>query len=230
MLIIGVVISGNISDNIMEEQQKYNTALQINDDKELFEYGMRTNVGNAFVYGNLQAVDTVTYPEIGDEYMAVEKVREEYTMHTRTYTTTDSNGRTQTHTQVYWTWDYAGSEYVQCEEVSFCGVVFDSDKIDLPYGDYLNTIKVSSHVRYKYYVVGTNYTGTIFTDLKDNTISDGTNFYNNRTIEETIEALKTNAKLVIFWIFWIILIGVVVAGFYFIDNRWLEDKRRKEYY
>ena len=29
---------------------------------------MRTNVGNAFVYGDLKAVDTVTYPEIGGEY------------------------------------------------------------------------------------------------------------------------------------------------------------------
>lgn len=39
----------------------------------MFQYGKDTNVGNAFVYGDLKAVDTVTYPEIGGEYMYVEK-------------------------------------------------------------------------------------------------------------------------------------------------------------
>lgn len=41
----------------------------------MFQYGMDTNVGNAFVYGDLKAVDTVTYPEIGGEYMYVEKLK-----------------------------------------------------------------------------------------------------------------------------------------------------------
>ena len=49
----------------------------------MFQYGMDTNVGNAFVYGDLKAVDTVTYPEISGEYMYVEKVKERYTKHTR---------------------------------------------------------------------------------------------------------------------------------------------------
>lgn len=220
MLLIGFVISGKISQIQSDRNAKYNKAVKI-ESADLFRYGMDTNVGNAFVHGDLKAVDTVTYPEIGGEYMYAEKVEEHYNMHTRTYTTTDGKGRTTTHTEVYWSWDYAGSEDMQCKEVSFCGVVFDSDKIKLPSADYIDTIKESSHVRYKYYGTNIEYTGTIFTELKDKTISDSTPFY-ELSVEETKELLETNSDVVIFWIIWIIVMVLAVFGFYYIDNEWLE--------
>ena len=95
---------------------------------------------------------------------------------------------------------------------------FASNKIDLPGTDYIDTIKESSDVRYKYYGVGTEYSGTIFTDLRDNTISDNTSFYDNLTIEETVKKLESNLGIVIFWIAWIGLIVAVVYGFYYMDN------------
>lgn len=82
MLLIGVLIAGKISDYQLDKNEKYNKAIKI-ESQELFEYGMRTNAGNAFVYGDLKAVDTVTYPGIGGEYIYIEKVKERYTMHTR---------------------------------------------------------------------------------------------------------------------------------------------------
>lgn len=220
MLLIGFVISGKISQSQSDRNAKYNKAVKI-ESADLFRYGMDTNVGNAFVYGDLEAVDTVTYPEIGGEYMYVEKEEEHYNMHTRTYTTTDGKGRTTTHTEIYWSWDYAGSEDIQCKEVSFCGIVFNSNKIKLPSADYIKTIKESSHVRYKYYGTKIKYTGTIFTELKDKTISDNTSFY-ELPIEETKDMLETNSGVVIFWIVWIIVMILAVFGFYYIDNEWLE--------
>lgn len=228
MLLIGIVIHGNINDKLMLEYQKYNTAIQIENDSDLFAYGMKTNIGNAFVYGDLKAVDTVTYPEIGGEYSYIEKVKEKYTQHTRTVTKTRIvNGKTQTYTETetYWTWDRVGSENKKCKEISFCDVVFDSNKIDLPSTNYINTIKESSHIRYKYYGTKAEFTGTIFTELKDNTISDNTNFYNNNTIEDVMKNFKSSWQLVLFWIGWILLTGGFVFGFYYIDNKWLEDKR-----
>ena len=74
MLLIGVLISSKISEHQMDKNEVYNKAVKIEDD-ELFQYGMDTNVGNAFVYGDLEAVDTVTYPEIGGEYMYVERLK-----------------------------------------------------------------------------------------------------------------------------------------------------------
>ena len=224
MILFGILISSKISEHQMDKNEVYNKAVKI-ESQEMFQYGMDTNVGNAFVYGDLKAVDTVTYPEIGGEYMYVEKVKERYTKHTRRVAHTRTvNGKSKTYytTETYWTWDRVGSEDIKCKEVSFCGVNFTSNKIDLPGTDYIDTIKKSSHVRYKYYGVGTEYKGTIFTDLRDKTISDNTNFYKNMSIEEAVKYLESGGGEIIFWVFWIILIIFCVFGFYYLDNKWLE--------
>lgn len=221
MLLIGVLISSKISEHQLDANEVYNKAVKI-DNTDLFQYGMDTNVGNAFVYGDLVAVDTVAYPEIGGEYMYIEKVKEKYTKHTRTVTYKDSNGKKHKKKETYWTWDRVSSENKKCQEISFCGIIFSSNKIDLPNTDYIDTIKESSHIRYKYYGVGTKYIGTIFTDLRDQTISDNTKFYDNKNIEETVKQLESGGGVVLFWIFWIVLICVCVFGFYYAENKWLE--------
>lgn len=50
MLLIGVIIAGKISESQLDANEKYNKSIKI-DTLDLFEYGMRTNIGNAFVYG-----------------------------------------------------------------------------------------------------------------------------------------------------------------------------------
>lgn len=202
----------------------YNKAVKI-ESSDMFEYGMRTNVGNAFVYGKLEAVDTVTYPEIGGEYMYIEKVKEKYTKHTRTVTKTKKvNGKTKTYTEkeTYYSWDRAGSESKKCKRISFCGVKFSVNKIDIPGTSYIETIKESSKIRYKYYGVRTRYTGTIFTELKDSTISNNSPFYSGMTIDETMDKLDSSAGNIIFWVIWVIVIGLCVFGFFYLENKWLE--------
>lgn len=224
MLLIGVLIGGKVSDYQMDTNEKYNKAVKI-ETSELFEYGMRTDIGNAFVYGDLLAVDTVTYPEIGGAYMYVEKVEEHYNKHTRQVAHTRTvNGKSQTYytTETYWTWDYAGSDSLTCKEISFLGVVFDTNKINIPGDHYIDTIKESSRVRYKYYGVETYFTGTIFTELRGGTISDDTPFYENQTIDTVVKHLESGALLVVFWAFWVFLIAVCLCGFFYMDNRWLE--------
>ena len=221
MTLIGILIAGKISDSQMDSNEKYNKAVKIQSE-EMFQYGLDTDVGNAFVYGDLKAVDTVTYPEISGKYMYVEKVKERYTMHTRQVAY--SNGKTTYYTtETYWTWDRVGSEDVMCGEISFCGVTFPSNKIKIPSADYIDTIKESNEVRYKYYGTATEYKGTIFANLKDHTISDSTEFYNNSTIDETVSYLESDFPMVIFGILWIALTGCAVFGFYCLDNRWLEN-------
>ena len=125
VFVIGFFISDKITDYENDKNAEYQKAIHI-EDSELFQYGMDTNIGNAFVYGDLEAVDTVTYPEIGGEYMLVEKVKEKYTMHTRTYTVRVGK-TTQTRVQTYWTWDRVGSEEIKCNEIKFCGIIFKSN-------------------------------------------------------------------------------------------------------
>ena len=220
LMLIGVLISGKISEAQMDRNEKYNKAVKI-ESSDLFQYGMRTNVGNAFVYGDLVAVDAVTYPEIGGEYMYVEKVKERYTKHTKTVTYTDSNGKRKTKTETYWSWDEVWSDELMCDEVTFLDVTFDSGKFNIPLSRYITTIKESSFVRYKYYGTDTHHTGTIFTSLADDTISDFNTLY-NATITETVEHLSTGWWVSLFWIFWVTLILACVVGFFYLDNHWLE--------
>lgn len=59
MILVGILISAKITERQMDRNEVYNKAVKI-DSQEMFSYGMRTNVGNAFIYGTLQAVDPVS--------------------------------------------------------------------------------------------------------------------------------------------------------------------------
>lgn len=217
MLLIGLVIHGNISDNMMNKYQKYNTAVHIENDKDLFEYGMCTDIGDSLVYGELKAVDTVTYPEIKGEYSYVKKVMEKYTRHV---SVTSVNGKTKT--RVYYTWDYVDSWSKHCKKISFLGHEFNYNKIKLPSSNYIATEYKSSIIRYVYYGKKTSYTGTLYASLQDDTINNA-KFYNKMSIDETVESLKSDTPFIIFWAFWIVLTIGLVAGFYYLENNWLED-------
>lgn len=72
MLLIGFVISGRISNYILDRNEKYNKAIKI-ESSDLFEYGMITNVGYAFVYGDLKAVDTVSFQSLQSMFSNIMK-------------------------------------------------------------------------------------------------------------------------------------------------------------
>lgn len=217
MLLIGVLISGKIDESQMDKNQQYNNAVKINNDTDLFRYSMDTDVGYTFVYGKLKSVDTVSYDELSGNYMYIKKVKERYTMHTGYIHTKHGS-----HTYHYWTWDKVGSESKKCKEVTFCGIKFSSDKIDLPSSTYKDTIDGGYHIRYRYYVCDNKYTGTIFGYLTDKSIKDKADFYNGMNIKQTVNYLESGIVEIVFWIIWIIVIGLAVFGFYYLDNRWLE--------
>lgn len=223
-LLLGFFIANHIQQNNMDYNEKFLKAIKI-EGTDLFRYGMDTNIGNAFVYGKLKAVDTVSYPEINGEYMYVKMVTEQYTRHTRMVThTTTVNGRIQTHitTQVYWTWDAIGYDEKMCQEISFADIIFPVTKIDLPGTDYIETVSAGYNLRHVYYGVGTQYTGTIFTDLRYGTISDNSKFYNGLTIDEAVQKSLHKYNSVLFWIVWTILIVIITIVFYCADNKWLD--------
>lgn len=232
MLLVGFTIHGNINDSLMLKYQEYNTALQIDNNKDMFTYGMRTNVGNAFVYGELKAVDPVTYPEIEGSYSSVRKVREEYRKHYRTVTKTrtGANGKTETYTvtEEYWTWDEIDSWNKCSTKITFCDVEFDYGTINFPYQSHIDTQDGGYHVRYVYYGSPIECVGTLYTVLENGTINSS-KFYYNYNIERTIESLETGWQLGMFWFFWILLTGGCVILFCYLDNRWLEDKKANYY-
>ncbi len=221
MLILGFSISGYIADKVEDKKRMYNQALQI-DSQDMFEYGMSTNVGNAFVYGELKAVDTVTFEEIGGAYLWIEKEREKYTRHEREVEHEDSKGNKYYTTEVYYTWDHVFSEERHSEKITFLGVEFDYSKINVHGSSYIDTIYKGSNVRYIYRGIAPDHTGTIFTKLADGTIEDSNSFYENSTIEEVLESKNEDFSQIVFWILWIIATIAAVGGFCYLDNSWLD--------
>ncbi|RHT20988.1 hypothetical protein [Clostridium sp. AM33-3] len=219
MMIIGFLVAGRIEAWQIKKNAEYYTALQITS-PEQFQYGMDTSVGNAFVYGVLRAVDPVTYPEIGGAYLYAEKEEEHYNRHTRTVTETDSQGKTHTRTEVYWTWDYYDSWNIYSQRINFLDVEMDYRKITRPSAQYIDTIQTSAHVRFNYYGAPAECEGTIYTDLRDGTISDNTQMLVNTGIEDAVKE-KTRSYTWMFWILWMILTGAAVYGFCYLDNDWL---------
>ena len=219
MMIIGFLVAGRIDSWQIQKNSEYYAALQITD-LEQFRYGMDTSVGKAFVYGELQAVDPVTYPEIGGAYLYVEKVEEHYNMHTRTVTETDSKGHTHTRTEVYWSWDYYGSESIHSQRIRFLTIEMEYGKIKSPSAKYIARVQESSWVRFNYYAVPAEYRGTIYTYLRDGSISDNSEMLANTDIETALKA-KTTSWIGVFWLIWIILTGAVTYGFCYLDNEWL---------
>ena len=65
--------------------------------------------------------------------------------------------------------------------------------------------------------------GTIFTKLKDGTISENSVF-SETALKDTVDSYMTdlNTVNIIFWIVWFIVTALIIFAFYYIDNRWLE--------
>lgn len=227
MLLAGFLISDKINNSIQDKNEEYQKAVKLNTSQE-FLYGLRTDVGNAFCYGELSAVDTVSYPEIDGEYMYISKTREEYRMHTRVVTKTrpGPNGTIQTYTttEIYYSWDTISSERLHSNELTFNDVVFPYSKFDVPSYHYITTIYKWSDVRYVYYGTDTDFNGTLYTKIYDHTVADQSRFFPVQTPDETLESLvsSSGAALIFFWLFWIAIIAGIIFFFYSRENAWLE--------
>lgn len=227
MLLAGFLISDKINNSIQDKNEEYQKAVKLNTSQE-FLYGLRTDVGNAFCYGELSAVDTVSYPEIDGEYMYISKTREEYRMHTRVVTKTrpGPNGTIQTYTttEIYYSWDTISSERLHSNELTFNDVVFPYSKFDVPSSHYITTIYKWSDVRYVYYGTDTDFNGTLYTKIYDHTVADQSRFFPVQTPDETLESLvsSSGAALIFFWLFWIAIIAGIIFFFHSRENAWLE--------
>lgn len=223
MLIIGFAISEKIRQSLLEDYQVYDTAAQI-DDKELFEYGMETNVGYAFVYGELKTLDPVSYREVSGKYSYIKKEEQEYRNHPQEVEKEYRDSKGKKHKKIvkedHWTWDTMRTESKTATKISFLDVKFAYKKIPFPTSHQIDIVNTGYHKRNVYYGTGTKFQGTIFTSLKENTINN-TKFYKNQTISETIENLETGAEIVIFWTLWSLLTIGLVIGFCYFDNKWL---------
>ena len=222
MSIIGLFIGGAISDKHEDKIAEYNKALKISNDNSIFTYAMKTNVGNAFIEGDLKALDPVSYSDVEGEYLVIEKVTEEYTRHTETVTYVDEEGNTQTKEEEYYTWDEIDREVKKATKVSFLDVTFDFSKFQTPYLSHIETEQgLFSDIRYIYSGFPKDSYGTIYTYLANNDIGSNTTYYNDSTIEQVLEDSTTDFSLYLFILFWSIFTGCTIYHFCISKNDWL---------
>lgn len=224
---LGFFISGSIENGINESNEKYFKALKIDNNEEMFKYSLKTNVGYVLAQGKVKSVEGVSIEDIEGKYFKIKKVKEKYTKHTRQVAHTRTVGnKTETYytTEEYWTWDYAGQEEFHATKFNFLGVDFSYGTINFYNESYKETKSGGHHIRYKYYTIPLEFEGTLFTYMKDNTINKN-NFSVNNTIENIIQQKENdvNTSNIVFWLIWIMFIGLIDFGYVYLDNRYLED-------
>ena len=227
MMLFGFMISDSINDARLDKLQEYNTALKIPDNNtEMFQYAMDTNVGNAFVEGTLKFLDPVSIEGLDGQYSYISRELEKYTQHTRVVTETyyvNGKAKTRTKTETYWTWDHVKTDKWQSEQINFNGVDFTTDQIIIPGSRYHSTVDCGYHLRYVYRVRDVEWQGTMYANLNDHTIQGKADFCEDIDIGKMLDSYESFNWLWVFWPLWILLTGGLVVGFYYIDNRWLED-------
>ncbi|EUJ51810.1 hypothetical protein [Paenilisteria rocourtiae] len=240
MTCLGLFLFGRVTDNLLSKAERYQTALKVRG-KEDFLYALDTQQGNMVVQAKLKVKEPVSFPELKGSYAYVEKSREEYTMHTETYT--DSKGKV--HTRTYWSWDYVSGKSEKSDELILYGKTYSADKFSLIESERLRASDVlkdkyksrltgyyyytGSHVRYSYRAVPISFKASFIANAGEKGLSsvkgDSEISLENTDIEGLIEHLEKGAMWVKigFWIGWLVLTGIAVFGYVSLENRYLED-------
>ena len=226
---IGFLTSSAIKNVEYENNEKYHKSLKIDNDEDTFKYALKTNVGYVLVNGNVKT-EGISIDGINGKYFYIKKVKERYTEHTRqvahTRTVSDGKGGTKTETyyttETYWEWDYVSSEEKHVDKFTFSGVEFDYNTIKFYNNKHIDTIKESSKIRYKYYAIPTEFNGTLFTFIENNTITQN-EFSVELSLQDTLKSKTSSIGTLVFWIIWVIIIGLLDFGYVYMDNKYLED-------
>lgn len=249
MTLFGLFLKNTIVEAMVESNNVYYRAIQINDEPKLFKQAIDTDVGNALVYGTAKASPPVIRPEVKGEYMYLEKIQEHYTRHTRTVTYKDSNGNTKRKQEVTYSWDFDGSEKLKSENIEFLGVTFKNTLIGTPvrrldlkevyitdtdgslrHDGYVYT---SDHDRWYMKYTPKEISGTIEGSLKRQGIKtfdgekDSIIIHPETKIEMLIHELKSSEQFTetVFNIIWVVTTIIIVTLFLICENRWLDNKK-----
>ncbi|WEG18645.1 hypothetical protein PQ478_09200 [Alkalihalophilus pseudofirmus] len=227
MVSLGFFIGNSLHNSVSENNQKYFNALKVDNDPDLFNHALDTNIGDMVSYGSFHAIEPVSDDMIEGEYFAIRKIEEHYVMKTRIVTYTDSNGNTKSKTETYWEWDEVNREHFNTESFGYLNREFPYETMTFRHYDYKETVKDNffSSVRFKFYVIEDVFEATLYSLAADKTIKQNS-LYPSNTIETFIDQKERSADAIeiVFWVFWSLLIIGAVIGFVALDNRFLNNK------
>ena len=220
---VGVWISNPILKSVNEKALEIVSCVKVSD-PEKFGYIKRTNAGGFLAEGNLASYH-VSIPDLEGVYMAIEKNKERYTMHTETYVVTDSKGHSHVKTRTYWSWDVVHTDKWVSDSVTFLGQRFKLNEIKYHWHlSYNTTIKESAFIRYVYYTHPAIVNG-VMSGVADDKQYQNLAFQKNATIDKIVQKAekRIHNSPIVFFVIWTIFIIFVMFGFCAIENNWLED-------
>lgn len=221
-IIIGFCIATAIQNHQDECNRKYQQAIQLADSTQ-FNYAFKTDAGHTLAYGTVSAVGSVSDGRVGP-YMSIHRRLEEYTKHYRTVCTGEGKNR-QCHTESYWTWDYRSSKDWCVSHLRFLGRTFRfSEFASLPGEMYVSTDNFAYHQRYVYFARPLQYTGTLYGNIVGHGLYDP-EFKDNVGLDSAVDAFSSKYGVVIFWVVFVIVVGIVIIVFVAAENRWLNGSR-----
>lgn len=220
MLIVGFILSDKLAMKQRDKNLRYLTAVQIDNNNDLFNHAVETEIGHTLAYGTAVAIGPVKDGPV-KESLYIERQLEKRQMHTRTVSYT-VNGKVHHRTETYWSWDYQHSDYFYSKAVDFLGRKMTSKFwASLIPTEYCTTIGCGYNLRYVYNRIPVKTTGTLYTNISDGKYNDA-EFKKDVTIEDAQSEFLIGWYVPVFWAVWVAITIALVIGFYYIDNRWLE--------
>jgi len=114
-------IKGHMDSNGYKNQVNYTTAIQ-STQKDDFNYIVDSQQGRVLANGTFSTKDSkqAKFDEMSQGFTFVERVKEHYTMHTRT--SCSGSGKNEScHTETYYTWDEVDANQAYADKINFMG-------------------------------------------------------------------------------------------------------------
>ncbi len=187
-----VFINMAISNGVAKSNEEYYRAIQISEDAELFEYAMRTDAGDALVYGTVSSVDSVSDEHLNGNYLAIKISIDKYEQKVRYEDIKDADGDVVGKRPVYYKeWDHYKTIESHSNTVCFLGKEFSYDTLSINNyqslsldsstvkDEYANSISLNKYypdgrlshsvgdLRYTYYVIPIEQDITVFANLRN---------------------------------------------------------------
>lgn len=209
--VFGLIISSWIGSGVDKQNEIYNKALRL-DSIDAFNYAVDTQAGNMFAPLELTAIDPIQNEWLTGEYLLIEIKKEVYTPHTRNVTHRNSDGTTYTTTEIYWSWDYAGSQTQTSQRIVMNQREYAFDSFSGFSAEYMGTEQRWSDTRYKYYAVPYKLGGALYANVTNEGINGKIKVMEGKTVYDAYETSLSSVLgwQIAFWIIWVLGWGIFI--------------------
>ena len=214
--ITGLCVFGiNDIAKALRVNQKYDAAIQIQEEVKNLSDEIPVDTENAFAFGTLKAVDPISCDNLDGKYACIRKVTERYTSHLEPVRTTgiSSKGEMTTYmtTIEHNKWEEVKTEDFMASTFSFMGEKIKSKKLALQGIEYLTEEYKTESLRYVYQGLPAENQGTMYMTFKNGKIVDAF-FMPGKSIEEAKRELKQTGRIVFQAFGTVFLIICVIAS------------------